>query len=180
MASPGRRVRLRDTWHPVYDYGCGWQDCPECAAGVALEIQRAHEKMRDSTLLCMQLDTPEEAAQRRDRRGGGVRESRLTARAKLRVKRVLTPTQREQAIFMLANRPVARSYLRADGGKTAWLAEVWLELENPTISVASREATRGRIDLERRVSKAVKRAENRMLEQSKETNSFLSVEDFSQ
>lgn len=172
MASPGRRVRLRDTWHPVYDYGCGWQDCPECAAGVALEIQRAHEKMRDSTLLCMQLDTPEEAAQRRDVRGGGVRASRLTARAKLRVKRVLTPTQREQALAVLQAHAVPRGTPRAE-----WLSVVWLELEHPTITVASKK---GKQSLGARITAAVNRAQDVIRRAKAGNDRLVSIENFTE
>lgn len=31
-------------WTPVYNYGCGWRDCPECGPMIELEIERKHLK----------------------------------------------------------------------------------------------------------------------------------------
>jgi hypothetical protein len=31
-------------WTPVYNYGCGWRECPECGPMIELEIERRHLK----------------------------------------------------------------------------------------------------------------------------------------
>lgn len=159
---------------PVYDTGCGWDECPECGPLIALEKEAKHRAVVEATY-------PE-----RDRisefngdlhgtgeqRGGQViylferkqaaRASRSRAKANRRIKRVLTARQREQALAMLKGRPV-----RAAFDRSTWLSEVWLELENPTRLVADREArtTRGRPPaehLENMVRRAVARAQAKM------------------
>lgn len=162
---------MRGFWVPVHDTGCGWKDCPECGPLIALEIEAKHraaitwpDRDRISEFSADLHGTGEE-------RGGQViqlfekkaaRASRAKVKAERRIKRVLTPRQRDMALSLLKGRPI-----RAAFDRLTWLSEVWLELENPTRLVADREArsTRGRPPdehLKNMVQRAVARAQAKM------------------
>jgi len=147
---------------------------------VALEIQRAHEKMVKSTMLIIQFNTIEEATQRRDDRGKGVRASKSAARDKLRVKRVLTEPQRQEVLSLLAGRVIRKGQARHE-----WMSEVWLELEHPTITIATKEGRKGKhgganLSLAVRVEKAVQRAQYVMKASAADSKSYLSIQDLTE
>lgn len=161
-----------DNWTPVYDYGCGWKDCPECGPMIALEIEAKHRKRVANTypkstpvedFVADVYGTGQERVapvisleERRDARA-----SRMTARERERVKRVLTPEQREEALAYLDSFPLRKSYLDDVGAKREWLSEVWLELEHPHVKVAAKET---RLGLSRKVNRAIARAQKRIRE----------------
>lgn len=86
----------------------------------------------------------------RRERNAYVRGTRAVARQTARIKRV-DPETRNAALARLMKRPVMKQYDRQE-----WLAEVWLEYEQPSVMVVKRE---GKLDWEGRLQRAVKRGE---------------------
>lgn len=152
----------RELRKDVYDSGCGWEDCPTCGPLIEAEKQVAHRRAirwpsRDAVVDWQAL----EAAEETERKGDAetmrkARWAKKQAEAKARVRRVLTPVQTAKVHELLEARPIHRA-LRAT--REEWLSEVWLELLNPTITVAKREAKGAALPLGRRVDSAVMRAE---------------------
>jgi hypothetical protein len=89
------------------------------------------------------------------------------------VKRVLTPTQRTEALELLRKHPLRKMFRDQAGGRLEWTAEVWLELEHPTVLVASRE---GNLTLKRKIAKAVQRAQFGIRERRRAESREISVE----
>lgn len=152
----------REMRRDVYDSGCGWEDCPTCGPLVAAEKQVAHRRAirwpsRDAVVDWQALQAAEETERKGDAETmKKARWAKRQAEAKARVKRVFTAPQQASVHALLAERPVRRA-LRAT--REEWLSEVWLELLNPTITVAKREAKGAALPLASRVETAVKRAE---------------------
>jgi len=164
-------------WTPVYDYGCGWRDCPLCGPKIALEIEAKHrkkvaetyprydERARVQEFLGDLYGTAEDRGPhlftREERQAA--RGSQAKAKGTVRVKRSLKAEDRKRAEALLAVHKVKKKFLEMDagdgvlGGHAVWLAEVWLELLNPSKLVANREK---RVPIDRRVEKAVNRAES--------------------
>ena len=168
-----------NAWQPVYNTGCGWRECPECGPLIELEIEAEHQAVSSRTWpepnwasewLADLYGTGAEREIIAEERKEARREARsasLTARERARVRRVLTPEQRTKAFAQVDAYPLRKSYLDDAGAKREWLSEVWLELENPTVKVASKES---RFGLDRRVKRAIKRAQHRIDRERAKTN----------
>lgn len=141
---------------------CGNADCPECKEVIALQKDNEHRRIVARTMPSFRLDWSAEAysnAQERipralaERREAMkyARSSRAKAREVRRVRRPLTPQQEAQALAFLQKRRKLR-FERAE-----WLSEVWLELTNPTVLVASRRGS-----FQERLKAAINRAEFRL------------------
>lgn len=129
-------------WDPsIHEYGCGWKDCEICGDTIRLLEEREHRKVARRSGPDMS-DAPA---------------SRQEGRKRVKVKRILTPQQREKALATLAQRPVMGLFRQL--GQGVWLTEVWLELENPSVLCAKREA---HVSLKVKINRAVKRAEKRL------------------
>ena len=149
---------MRNAYEDVYPYGCGWDLCPICGPTIALLKEKEHRRIANRTGPDMH-DAP---ATRRE------------GMAKVKVKRVLTDQQRAEALTLLAKRPIMRLFRNL--GKGVWLTEVWLELENPSVLCAKREAG---LDLKTRINRAVKRAEKRLYSDMLKSADEVPTDDFS-
>ena len=144
-------------WDPVHKIGCGWVDCPMCGERIAGAMDRTHAKVVQATTYKYQADPPEIDPSK------PVRPSRAKCRGEERahVRRILIADQRREALAILRGTRVRKVYQhegKLHVGDAQWLAEVWLELENPTVRVAKQEG-RARLGLKERVAKAVNRAQ---------------------
>lgn len=168
----------REMRRDVYDSGCGWEDCPTCAPLIAAEKQITHRRAirwpKPNELADWQaLEAAEVKAKREDASvKRHARRYKRQAEAKARVKRVFTHEQQAKVHAMLAERPI-RKALRVS--REEWLAEVWLELLNPTITVAKREAKGAAMPLARRVETAVQRARAALERRAKENALLVSI-----
>jgi hypothetical protein len=97
--------------------------------------------------------------------------ARWEGRAKSRIRWLLNKEQRAEALLFLRRHPVRRVYLNPSARcstcprgscRCAWVAEVLLEIENPTVLVAKRDGRKG---LDARLKKAIDRAQATLLAQ---------------
>lgn len=177
--------RTHIDWTPVYNYGCGWTDCPQCGPMIALEREAKHRKKVASSY---PRSTPAEqvsewlgeaygtAGERakgqlvskkppittKEERKLALAE-RDRAREKVLVVRSLANEDLESAHERLKVAPLRRAYLRRNArGKltrTEWKTEVWLQLLNPSALIAHREAS---MSIEKKVARAILRAQKGM------------------
>lgn len=147
-------------WTPVYDYGCGGRDCPECGPMIELEIEAKHRKRVEGTwpkrdeLGAWQAEALGQLIAPEERAAAKAKHREYTERTRFR--RTLSAKAEARAFEIIRATRVRRMY-RANGqGRATWESEVWLELLNPTKAVARREQRAG-IDI--RVEKAINRAQ---------------------
>lgn len=132
---------MENYWEPCHPFGCGWDECEICGVTIQLLREKEHRAIANRSGPDMREAAP----------------SRAKGRETMRVRRILAPKLRAQALAMIQKRPVMRLY--RDLGDGVWLTEVWLELENPSVLCAQKEA---RESLKVKVNRAVKRAERKL------------------
>lgn len=164
-------------WNPVYSTGCGWRDCPECGPLIELEIEAEHLAVVQKTYpgravvsewLGDIYGTGQERLNELKEERKTVRCSQAKVREERRVKRVFTTEQTQQASELLTKR--SKRLRGFSHVKSEWLAEVWLELLNPTRLVSRREA---KLVLERRVRRAINRAQDNLQRRWDDENRFI-------
>jgi hypothetical protein len=146
---------------------CGDKNCRGCKPIIEAREEQRHIEAVNRTVLRKSdysLDDEESSQDAGEAKAVASWVGRSRKQERKRVIRRLTAEQRVQALEMLKNRPVKGYFLTADGGRDAWLSEVWIELENPSETAAPS----GGITLESRIRRAVNRAEKRMRRNLKE------------
>lgn len=159
--------------------GCDDRACVDCGPLLEQRSDRAHQAMVSETLDVVTQDWTGElfgTGQQRTQREEKIvkaRPSRAIGRSVTRIRRLLSEEDRENVLELLAAQPVRRCYQTKDARcvtcpsgrcRCDWVSEALLEIENPSVLVARREA---KLSIAERSAKAIDRAQAKMRESNK-------------